>query len=31
MEAESADILLQFTKVGKGVETKERLLLIPGT
>jgi hypothetical protein len=31
MEAENAEILLQFTKSGTGVETKERLLLIPGT
>jgi hypothetical protein len=31
MEAENADILLQFTKCDRGVETKERLLLIPGT
>ncbi len=31
MEAENSEIVLQFTRSGKGVETKERLLLIPGT
>jgi hypothetical protein len=31
MEAENPEILLEFTRSGKGVEVKERLLLLSGT